>query len=232
MQVRLIKEFYFEAAHAVPGSGVKGERLHGHSFRVELFVEGITEPEMGWLIDFGDIRRAFRPLLDQLDHSVINEIEGMDDPSLDGIAAWIKMRLALEIPQLADVLVTVQGDNYFNPVVLAADPLRDLPARVKFTFEAAQSLPQLPEGHPCRRMHGHSYRVEIGAGNLEGLDKPIRALYDDLDHRSLNDIAGLKYATCEVICKWIWDRLAQEVDDLTAVAVQETTTARCIYYGK
>ena len=232
MRVKLDKIFSFEAAHRVPGSSEKGDRLHGHSFMVELMVEGEVATDEGWLLDFGDIKKPFMPLLDELDHSYINEIDGMTDPSPDGIAKWIKERLSLQLECLTDVFVKVIGDNAFRPVVLPADRSKGLVGRIRFGFEAAQSLPQLPEDHPCRRLHGHSYSVEVGADNLDNLEEPLRELYDELDHRCLNDIPGLDMATCEVICGWIWKRLSREVDDLRVIVVQETDTARCIYYGE
>lgn len=232
MNVKLIKQFNFEAAHQVPGTGEKGSRLHGHGFLVELICEGPVECDEGWLVDFGDIKRPFMPLLEQLDHSYINEIEGMDDPSPEGIAQWIKQHMAPHLDCLADVIVSVEGDNAYVPVELPEDPRRGLPKRIRFTFEAAQSLPQLPDEHPCKRLHGHSYRVEIGAGDLQRLEPHVRALYDALDHRSLNDIEGLDMATCEVICGWMWQRLSKDVPDLNVIVVQETDTARCIHYGK
>ena len=225
MQVELVKEFLAEAAHA----NEKG--LHGHSYRIGIVAAGEVDPTAGWLIDYGDLKAAFAPLYARLDHHYLNEVEGMTDTSLAGVRAWILERLRPRLPCLRDVRVAIAGDGAFRPVELPADPAANLPARLGFTFEAAQSLPHLPEGHPCRRLHGHTYRVEVGAGDLGRLRGPVRALYDALDHRCLDEVAGLEAATSERVCKWIWDRLAQDVDGLAVVVVQETATARCAYYG-
>ena len=98
--VRLVREFCFEAAHRLPNApeGHKCRRLHGHSFRVQLVCEGEIDPQTGWLIDFGEIKRAFEPLLDRLDHRYLNEIEGLENPTAENIARWIWQRLR---PQLA-----------------------------------------------------------------------------------------------------------------------------------
>ena len=100
-----------------------------------------------------------------------------------------------------------------------------------FRFEAAHSLQSAPPGHKCRRLHGHSYRVEVGAKDLAALHLPLRDLYGAVDHRCLNDVPGLERATCEIMCQWIWDHLAPSVPDLDVVIVRETDTARCVYLG-
>jgi len=231
MNVELSKAFFIEAAHRNPSAGGAAARLHGHSFRIEIVVEGPVDPILGWLIDYGDIKTAVKPLMDQLDHHNLNDVEGMADPTLPGIADWVYSRVKPALRQLKSVRVSVVGDNDYVPVRLEADPDQGLPHRIRFTFEAAQSLPHLPEGHPCRRLHGHTYRIEVGAQNLDALEPHVRDLYEELDHRHLNEIPGLDAATSERLCEWIWQRLAKQVDDLRVVIAQETATARCTYYG-
>jgi 6-pyruvoyltetrahydropterin/6-carboxytetrahydropterin synthase len=188
--------------------------------------------ESGWLIDFGDIKRAFGDLYDRLDHRLLNDVEGLEDPSEEGVAVWVRERLTPRLPQLSSVRVTVEGECIFKPVSITPDPLHELPARVAFGFEAAHCLPTLPAAHKCSRLHGHSFRVEVGADHMEGLEKHLPPLYDALDRRCLNDIPGLENATSENLCAWIWKRLAREMGDLRVVIVQETCTARCIYRGE
>jgi 6-pyruvoyltetrahydropterin/6-carboxytetrahydropterin synthase len=112
-----------------------------------------------------------------------------------------------------------------------------------FRFEAAHSLPHAPAGHKCRRLHGHSFAVTIVViGELaqpEGwvcdfadLREAWRPLHDLLDHRYLNEIAGLENPTSELLAAWIWERLAPGLPGLAAVEVAETCTARCVYRGQ
>ncbi len=232
MRVQLVKEFFIEAAHKNANAGGSASRLHGHSFRIEVIVEGEVDARLGWLVDYGDIKAAFLPVHRALDHAYLNEIDGMNGAGLSEMAAWIEERLAPALPGLKGVRVSVVGDNAFVPVEVAADPDRGLPERIAFTFEAAQRLPNLPEGHPCRNLHGHTYRIEVGAADLGGLLEPLGALYELLDHRCLNDIPDLDEATSERLCGWIWDRLSSDVKDMNVVVVQETATARCVYYGE
>jgi len=232
MRVRLIKRFYMEAAHYNKQASGIAARLHGHSYKIEIVAAGEVDPKLGWLIDYGDLKKCFQPLYEQLDHHYLNEIEGIEDGSLESLRTWIKDRLAPILPSFEDVYVSIVGDNAFRPVELKPDIERGLPRRIRFTFEAAQTLPNLPEGHPCRRLHGHSYRVEIGAEDLGSLMPRLRELHSELDHRCFSDIPNLEEATSERLCAWIWKRLARHQDDLRVVVVQETATARCIYYGK
>ena len=232
MKVELTKEFYIEAAHRNPRSTGVAARLHGHSFQIEVMAAGEVDPAMGWLVDYKEIKEAFAPLERQLDHHCLNDVEGLEhDPTQGGLTAWLKQRLAPSLPLLSDVRVSIVGDNAFKPRLVDADPARSLPRRWRFTFEAAQYLPQLPPDHPCSRLHGHTYRIEVGATDLERLRPGLRRVYDALDHRCLNDIPGLDEATSERLCKWLWQALSEEVDDLRVVIVQETNTARCAHYG-
>jgi 6-pyruvoyltetrahydropterin/6-carboxytetrahydropterin synthase len=111
----------------------------------------------------------------------------------------------------------------------------------EFTFEAAHRLPGVPEGHKCRRLHGHSFRVEVRVGgevdpeagwvmDFADLKAAFAPLHDQLDHRYLNDVPGLANPTSEVLARWIWDRLADALP-LTAVVVRETCTSGVVYRG-
>jgi 6-pyruvoyltetrahydropterin/6-carboxytetrahydropterin synthase len=232
MNVELVKTFRVEAAHRNTSSRGAGARLHGHTFRIGIVAQGEVDPVMGWLIDYGDIKSLFRPILDQLDHHYLNEIPGMGDGSLEAIAAWIDARFRPALPCLKTVRVSLVGENAFRPVVLDPSPEEELPRRLRFSFEAAQQLPHLPETHPCRRLHGHSYRVEVAAGNLDRLTPILREIHQALDHRYLNEIEGLEDATSERLCEWIAKWLARTIDDVQCIVVQETQTARCIYHGR
>ena len=106
-QVRLVRSFTFEAAHRLPQAPAdhKCSRLHGHSFRVELVCAGEIDPKTGWLIDFADIKRAFKPLGEQLDHHYLNEVEGLENPTAENIARWIWIRLRPTLPLLSQVTI-------------------------------------------------------------------------------------------------------------------------------
>lgn len=107
MRVRLGKTFGFEAAHFLPcfPEGHKCRRMHGHSFKVEVVVAGEVAPEKGYLIDYGEIAAAVKPIEQALDHRVLNEIEGLEIPTSEVIARWVYDRLKPTLPLLAEVVV-------------------------------------------------------------------------------------------------------------------------------
>ncbi len=233
MKAHLIKVQFIEAAHCNSAGGPAQQRLHGHSYRIELLAEGEVDPAVGWLVDYADIKRLFQPLNAILDHNCLNEIPDLaDDTTLKGLERWITARMTPKPAWFAGVRVSILGDLAFQPIRREADPAAGLPARIRFTFEAAQSLPKLPEGHPCRRMHGHSYRLEVGGPDLDRLEPHLAALYDTLDHRCLNNIDGLDHATCERISRWVWEWLLRRGERPSAVVVQETPGARCLYFDQ
>ncbi|TWT52003.1 6-carboxytetrahydropterin synthase QueD [Allorhodopirellula solitaria] len=103
----LYKEFRFEAAHRLPNvpEGHQCARLHGHSFRVELHVSGPVDEHFGWVIDFAEVKSAFKPILDRLDHYYLNEIEGLENPTSENIAIWIWRQLKPCLKPLSKVVV-------------------------------------------------------------------------------------------------------------------------------
>jgi 6-pyruvoyltetrahydropterin/6-carboxytetrahydropterin synthase len=107
VNVRLVHDFRFEAAHRLPNvpPGHKCQRLHGHSFKVELAVAGPTNESTGWFIDFGDLDDAWRPLHKVLDHNYLNEVPGLENPTSEILARWIWQRIKPKIPSLCRVTV-------------------------------------------------------------------------------------------------------------------------------
>lgn len=112
----------------------------------------------------------------------------------------------------------------------------------EITFESAHRLPQVPEGHKCGRLHGHSYRARVWVrgevdpqlgwfmdlGVLREKLEPVRLA---LDHRYLNEIEGLENPTSEVVARWMWERLAPALPGLVRIEIMETCTSGVRYEG-
>jgi 6-pyruvoyltetrahydropterin/6-carboxytetrahydropterin synthase len=112
----------------------------------------------------------------------------------------------------------------------------------QYRFEAAHQLPKVPASHPCHALHGHSYCVGVVVVGRAGQDtgwvidfadidaafEPLRA---QVDHRLLNEVAGLENPTSEVLARWLWDRLTGALPGLAAVSVAETPDSACTYRG-
>ena len=105
MEIR--KSFMVEAAHRLPSlpAGHKCARLHGHSFNIEIAVGGKIDPVQGWIMDYGDIKAAFQPIYDQLDHNYLNDVTGLENPTSEHLALWIWERLKPELNNLTAVIV-------------------------------------------------------------------------------------------------------------------------------
>src|ERR1700712_856179 len=106
MIVRLSKTFHFEAAHDLPTfpPDHKCRRLHGHSFRFDVIVEGEVDPAKGYLIDYGDIKKAVDPLVRRLDHYNHKEIEGLIKPTSEVLQKWLFDRLKPAVPLLSSIV--------------------------------------------------------------------------------------------------------------------------------
>lgn len=112
-----------------------------------------------------------------------------------------------------------------------------------FTFEAAQTLPNVPLGHKCTKMHGHSFKIEISVkGEVDPhtgwiydhakITKAMAPLLEQLDHAYLNEVEGLENPTIENMCSWFWKQLEPKLPGLSEIVLHETPTARCSYHGK
>jgi 6-pyruvoyltetrahydropterin/6-carboxytetrahydropterin synthase len=113
----------------------------------------------------------------------------------------------------------------------------------EFRFESAHRLPNVPAGHKCARLHGHSFVCEVTVrgevnpqtgwfidyGDVGDAFEPLRL---QLDHYYLNEIDGLENATSENLARWIWERLEGRLPGLHRITIRETCTSRCDYYGE
>jgi len=112
----------------------------------------------------------------------------------------------------------------------------------EFTFEAAHRLPNVPAGHKCARLHGHSFQVKIVVSGEPGersgwvmdfaqIKTCFKPIYDQLDHHYLNEIDGLENPTSENIALWIWQKLKPSLPTMDRLEIRETCTSGCIYHG-
>lgn len=111
-----------------------------------------------------------------------------------------------------------------------------------FTFEAAHKLPNVPDEHKCKRLHGHSFQVTVYVNGPVGehsgwvmdfadIKAACKPIHEALDHRYLNDIPGLENPTSENIARWIWNKLIADLPALGKIEIRETCTSGCVYTG-
>jgi 6-pyruvoyltetrahydropterin/6-carboxytetrahydropterin synthase len=111
-----------------------------------------------------------------------------------------------------------------------------------FHLQCARRLPALPASHPCSRLHGHSFEVEVTvSGDIDpemgwvidfaDIETAWQPIHVELDHRTLNDIGGLENPTSENLAVWLWRRLKPVLPGLSGIRVMETHDAGCRYSG-
>lgn len=107
MSTILFKDFQFEAAHLLPyvPEGHKCGRLHGHSFMIRIEVTGEVDAHSGWVMDFAELKAAFKPIWERLDHHYLNDIPGLENPTSEVLASWIWQQLKPQLPELSAVMV-------------------------------------------------------------------------------------------------------------------------------
>ena len=98
--MEIFKEFSFQAAHRLPnvGEGHKCARLHGHSYRITVTVAGIVDPDSGMVMDFDELSGQVSPVIDRLDHQLLNDIDGLENPTSENLCRWLWARLDKHLP--------------------------------------------------------------------------------------------------------------------------------------
>jgi 6-pyruvoyltetrahydropterin/6-carboxytetrahydropterin synthase len=107
MKYELKQHFHIESARFLPylPKNHPCSNMHGHSFKIILSLKGDLDPKIGWVIDYHEISKVMSPLLQQLDHKVLNEIEGLENPTSELLAKWIFEKVSALIPILQKVSV-------------------------------------------------------------------------------------------------------------------------------
>ena len=105
--MELFKQFSIEAAHWLPNvpADHKCRRMHGHSFQIQVHVRGPVDPRLGWVMDFAEIKAAFAPVEDEIDHRCLNDVEGLENPTSENLARWLWKRLRPALPLLSKIVV-------------------------------------------------------------------------------------------------------------------------------
>ncbi len=103
--MQIYKDFSFDAAHSLPHvpDTHKCKRIHGHTYRVRIIIRGEVDPHFGWVEDFGDIKSICKPIIEELDHYYLNEIEGLENPTAEVIAMWLWSKIKPRLKSLYEI---------------------------------------------------------------------------------------------------------------------------------
>ncbi|MCZ2101688.1 MAG: 6-carboxytetrahydropterin synthase QueD [Chitinophagales bacterium] len=101
----IFKQFTFDSAHFLPNvhDGHKCKNMHGHTYRLTVYVEGTPDSQLGWVMDFGDLKEIVAPIVDALDHKTLNEVKGLENPTCENIAIWIWNQIKPQLTSLSKV---------------------------------------------------------------------------------------------------------------------------------
>jgi len=196
LKAEIVKEFSFEAAHRLPevGQDHKCSRLHGHLFKIEVAIFGEVDPELGWVMDFGDLAREAGRIISSLDHKVLNDIEGLANPTSENISRYLYDLISRSIPGVS--AITVHESPYsrctYRPTGrTAAEHSGDFRiTATEIVFSAAHLLFFPPSGR--EPIHGHDYLVTVtgissspAPGARETLHLLAREAIAPMEHRVL-----------------------------------------------
>lgn len=104
-RMEIYKEFSFDSAHFLPNvpDGHKCKNMHGHTYRLRVFIKGEPDPQLGWIMDFKELKDALAGVIDQLDHKLINDIQGLENPTAENITVWIWKQIKPLLPLLSKI---------------------------------------------------------------------------------------------------------------------------------
>jgi 6-pyruvoyltetrahydropterin/6-carboxytetrahydropterin synthase len=105
--MEIFKEFTFDSAHWLPHvpEDHKCRHMHGHTYLVRIYIKGPLDPVLGWVMDFAEIKKVWKPLEQQLDHKVLNDIPQLENPTAENLSIWIWNRVKPQLPLLSKVIV-------------------------------------------------------------------------------------------------------------------------------
>lgn len=233
MKIQIVKTIHIEAARKTVIEVSGEESYTGNRYRIDLLAEGAIVESIGWVVDYAELKALFEPVRRCLDHHCLSDIPGLkEDCSPAALEKWINEKLRPWPVWFRGVHVFPPEPTAFQLSNLPPEPESNLPERYMFLFAAAQSLPHLPEGHPCRFVHGHTYQLEFACSNTAVSPALAEALYHRLNGRYLNTIEGLEQSTAERIALWIWRYFETSDAGPLLVGVQETPNNKCYYFGE
>jgi len=222
------RRYRFEAAHQLPNvpKGHQCGRMHGHGFEVILHVnQNLSQTDMG--VDYDHIDACWAPIHQILDHTCLNDIAGLENPTSEMLAAWIWQQLSNRLENLSWVTVyeTVTAGCHFDG--------KQYRIWKEQRFESAVRLQQAPKSDQRRQLHGHSYllRLHLSAGldpvqgwtvdygDVKSLFKPV---YETLDHNPLNQLSNIQDANLTSIVHWIRDQTKNVLPQLDRIDLEQT----------
>ena len=101
----IYKTFHFDSAHYLPNVPIdhKCGAMHGHTYALTIFLDGVPGAHSGWIVDYTVIKNSVKPIIERLDHHLLNEIEGLENPTSENISIWLWQKLKPLLPGLTKI---------------------------------------------------------------------------------------------------------------------------------
>lgn len=100
--LKIFKVFYFDSAHFLPNVPLnhKCRQMHGHTYKLIVHIKGSAQNREGWVLDFAELKNRINPVIESVDHKVLNDIKGLENPTCENIAYWLWEKIKKEFPSL------------------------------------------------------------------------------------------------------------------------------------
>ena len=201
----------------------RANSMHGHNFVTGLKINPVEQTSNS----LNDLLSSLRDLVNPLDYQLLNDF--MDNPSDQNIAIKLKKEFNDKTFINSFVSCTPQQGAI-------CDGLENISFWRGFTFQAAHQLPNVPKGHKCGNMHGHTFEMILHSSdqaiNSYDLELMCEFLFKKLNKKCLNSIKGLENPTSEMIVSWAWSLLENKFDAISHIVIKETGHAGCSFDGK
>ena len=101
--MQIFKTFYFDSAHFLPNvpEDHKCRQMHGHTYKLIIYISGSNDNHEGWIVDFAELKNRINPVIELVDHKVLNEIKGLENPTCENIAKWLWENIKKDFPSLS-----------------------------------------------------------------------------------------------------------------------------------
>jgi 6-pyruvoyltetrahydropterin/6-carboxytetrahydropterin synthase len=98
----IYKKITFDSAHFLPHVPIRNKckNVHGHTYTLTIFIEGAPPAHEGWVIDYGDLKKIITLVIDQVDHHLLNDLPGLENPTSEILAIWLWNKIRLLLPAL------------------------------------------------------------------------------------------------------------------------------------
>ncbi len=212
------QQFILHSAHFLPHvpEGHKCGRLHGHNFKIIFKWEGNPATE---LQEYEHLFEQFQPLYDRLHRRLLNEIEGLENPTSENLSSWLWEKLKTAIPSLTSVTV-YETDSVGS---LYSGKLWD--CFKEFAMDSAI----LGEYGPM----GHTYVVRLYIqGTLDAtlgwtrdfgeIKDTFKPHYKELDHHPLHQVNGLNSTHLPALADWIYEKVVPQIPELYLIQIYDT----------